>query len=302
MADEVLCRGRRTRSRPSRSIARSAGTRSTPRCSTSCAAASTSSSATRASGRRPSRRRPRVLLRPGPERNEPAAARRAGARGGRDQPVPAHRGVEPSVDRDGPRAAYAGGCELALHCDFRVAADPARFAMPLAKLGLVVPFPLGQKLVEIIGLAFTRQILLTGQPVDAARAYEIGMFTRSSRRGTGARDLRSRAHDRRQRAAVAGRMKATIRRSAALRDRIEHGDLDELARRARASADAREGVRPCWRSASPPSAASELATPRHRGAGPPPLPAHPDLSPPKSRRPHHSSERPATSAGAAFRK
>ena len=46
-------------------------------------------------------------------------------------------------------AAYAGGCELALHCDFRVAADVARFAMPLARLGLVVPFPLGQKLVEI---------------------------------------------------------------------------------------------------------------------------------------------------------
>src|SRR5256885_15262569 len=38
-------------------------------------------------------------------------------------------------------------------------------------------------------------------------------------------------------------MKATIRRSAALRDRLEHGDLDELARRARASADAREGAR-----------------------------------------------------------
>ena len=38
-------------------------------------------------------------------------------------------------------------------------------------------------------------------------------------------------------------MKATIRRSAALRDRIEHGDLDELARRARSSADAKEGVR-----------------------------------------------------------
>ena len=38
-------------------------------------------------------------------------------------------------------------------------------------------------------------------------------------------------------------MKAAIRRSAALRDRIEQADLDELARRARASADAREGVR-----------------------------------------------------------
>src|SRR5882672_8799476 len=72
-------------------------------------------------------------------------------------------------------AAYAGGCELALHCDFRVAADVVRFAMPLAKIGLVVPFALGQKLVEIIGPAFTRQILLTGQPITATRAYEIGM-------------------------------------------------------------------------------------------------------------------------------
>src|SRR5207245_1869099 len=70
-------------------------------------------------------------------------------------------------------AAYAGGCELALHCDFRVAADVARFAMPLARIGLVVPFALGQKLVEIIGPAFTRQILLTGPPVDAraSQAY-----------------------------------------------------------------------------------------------------------------------------------
>ena len=72
--------------------------------------------------------------------------------------------------------ALAGGCELALHCDLRVASEGARFGMPLARLGLVVPFPLGQKLVEIIGPAFTKQILLTGQPIDAKRAYEIGMI------------------------------------------------------------------------------------------------------------------------------
>jgi len=141
-------------------------------------------------------------------------------------------------------AAYAGGCELALHCDFRVAADVARFAMPLARLGLVVPFPLGQKLVEIIGPAFTRQILLTGQPVDAKRAYEIGMVhavvpAAEVERATYelARTIAGNAP-----LSLAG-MKATIRRSASLRERIEHADLDELARRARASADAREGVR-----------------------------------------------------------
>src|SRR2546425_7445739 len=72
-------------------------------------------------------------------------------------------------------AAYAGGWELAVHCDFRVAADVARFAMPLARLGLVVPFPLGHKPGRISGPAVRPQILLTGQPVDAKRAYEIGM-------------------------------------------------------------------------------------------------------------------------------
>src|SRR5918996_1532311 len=44
--------------------------------------------------------------------------------------------------------AIAGGCELALHCDLRLAADGARFGMPLARIGLVVPFPLAHKLVE----------------------------------------------------------------------------------------------------------------------------------------------------------
>jgi enoyl-CoA hydratase/carnithine racemase len=141
-------------------------------------------------------------------------------------------------------AAYAGGCELALHCDFRVAADAARFAMPLAKIGLVVPFALGQKLVEIIGPAFTRQILLTGQPVDARRAYEIGMVHAV----VPAAELEQATYDLARTLAgnaplsVAG-MKATIRRSLALRERVEHKDLDEAARRARASADAREGVR-----------------------------------------------------------
>src|SRR5438128_11724484 len=71
--------------------------------------------------------------------------------------------------------AIAGGCELALHCDLRVAADVARLGMPLARIGLVAPFPLTRKLIEIIGPAFTRQLLFTGRLVDARRAYEIGM-------------------------------------------------------------------------------------------------------------------------------
>src|SRR5881409_3167576 len=74
--------------------------------------------------------------------------------------------------------AIAGGCELALHCDLRVAAEGARLGMPLARLGLVVPFPLGQKLVEIIGPSHTRELLFTGRPIEATRARDIGMVHR----------------------------------------------------------------------------------------------------------------------------
>ncbi|HXG21247.1 MAG TPA: enoyl-CoA hydratase/isomerase family protein [Methylomirabilota bacterium] len=140
--------------------------------------------------------------------------------------------------------ALAGGCELALHCDLRVAAEPARFGMPLARLGLIVPFPLGQKLVEIIGPAFTKQILLTGQPIDAKRAYEIGMVhqlvTASELENTTYELARTIADN--APLSIAG-MKATIQRAISLRETIDHKDLDEMVNRARKSADAQEGVK-----------------------------------------------------------
>ncbi len=140
--------------------------------------------------------------------------------------------------------AYAGGCELALHCDLRIVADHARFAMPLARIGLIVPFPLGQKLVEILGPAFTRQILLTGQPIDARRAREIGMVHEV----VPAAELEATTYALARVVAanaplsLAG-MKATIQRALAAGEAIEHKDLDDLVTRARKSADAREGVR-----------------------------------------------------------
>jgi enoyl-CoA hydratase/carnithine racemase len=140
--------------------------------------------------------------------------------------------------------AFAGGCELALHCDLRIVADVARFCMPLARIGLVVPFLLGTKLVEIIGPAHTRHLLFTGQVVEARRAYEIGMVHQV----VAPADLERVTYDTARTIAqnaplsLAG-MKAVIQRAIALRDGIEHADLDALAGRARKSADAREGVR-----------------------------------------------------------
>src|SRR3989449_4509911 len=124
-------------------------------------------------------------------------------------------------------AAFAGGCELALHCDLRIASDVARFAMPLARIGLVVPFALGQKLVEVLGPAFTREILLTGEPVDAKRAYEMGMVHRV----VPLADLEKATYDLARTIAghaplsLAG-MKAMIARAISGREGLDHADLD----------------------------------------------------------------------------
>jgi enoyl-CoA hydratase/carnithine racemase len=140
--------------------------------------------------------------------------------------------------------AIAGGCELALHCDLRVMAETARIGMPLARIGMVVPFPLGQKLLEIIGPAHTRQLLFTGRPIDGRRAYEIGMVhqvTPADEVEAAALALARTIADNAP-LSLHG-MKQVIQRGAGARPAIDHADLDALALRARRSADASEGRR-----------------------------------------------------------
>jgi enoyl-CoA hydratase/carnithine racemase len=140
--------------------------------------------------------------------------------------------------------AIAGGCELALHCDLRVMAETARIGMPLARIGLIVPFKLGQKLVEIIGPAHTRHLMFTGRPIDGKRAFEIGMVHQlvpaaeiESATLTLARGIADNAP-----LSLKG-IKAVIQRALELRDSLEADDLDAAARKARSSADASEGRR-----------------------------------------------------------
>ena len=140
--------------------------------------------------------------------------------------------------------AVAGGCELALHCDLRVAAEDARLGMPLARIGLVPGFAFGQKLIEIIGPAHTRHLLLTGRPIEARRALEIGMVHEV----VPAADL-DRATARLARTiadnaplALAG-IKALVQRALASREAVPHEDVDALIQAARRSQDASEGRR-----------------------------------------------------------
>ena len=68
-----------------------------------------------------------------------------------------------------------GGCEIALACDLRVAADDARFGVTPAKLGIVFALPSTKQLVDVVGPAWAKQILFSGEILDAATALRIGL-------------------------------------------------------------------------------------------------------------------------------
>ena len=72
----------------------------------------------------------------------------------------------------------AGGCELALHCDIRIGSPSARFIMPLARLGLVLPCEPAERLMSIAGASTASDMLFTGDAVDGVRAQSAGLLTR----------------------------------------------------------------------------------------------------------------------------
>jgi enoyl-CoA hydratase/carnithine racemase len=139
--------------------------------------------------------------------------------------------------------AVAGGCELALHCDLRVAGDAARFSMPLARIGLAVPVRLVWKLVETIGQAATRELLFTGEAVGAATAMELGLVNRVVPAAELDGAATTLAQQIARNAPLSLRvMKASAQRLAEQRRSIARDDLEELSRQVRASADLQEGL------------------------------------------------------------
>ncbi len=75
-------------------------------------------------------------------------------------------------------AALGGGCELAMGCDFRIAADSASFGQPEIDLGIIPGFGGTQRLPRLIGEAKALEMNLTGRPIAAAEAYELGLVNR----------------------------------------------------------------------------------------------------------------------------
>jgi enoyl-CoA hydratase len=74
--------------------------------------------------------------------------------------------------------AYGGGCEIALACDLRICAEDARFGQPEIKLGFIPGWGGTQRLPRLVGRGPALEMLLTGDPIDAARALSCGLVTR----------------------------------------------------------------------------------------------------------------------------
>jgi enoyl-CoA hydratase len=74
--------------------------------------------------------------------------------------------------------ALGGGLELAMCCHLRVAADTAKGGQPEVNLGLIPGFGGSQRLLRLAGRAATLELCLTGAPVDAARALQLGIVNR----------------------------------------------------------------------------------------------------------------------------
>lgn len=74
--------------------------------------------------------------------------------------------------------ALGGGCELAMMCDFIIAADTARFGQPEIKLGIMPGAGGSQRLTRLIGKSKAMDMCLTGRMMDAQEAERAGMVAR----------------------------------------------------------------------------------------------------------------------------
>jgi enoyl-CoA hydratase/3-hydroxyacyl-CoA dehydrogenase len=73
--------------------------------------------------------------------------------------------------------AYGGGCEIAMAADVRIASQSASFAQPEIKLGIIPSWGGTQRLPRLVGAGRALEMNLTGEPIDAIEAWELGLVS-----------------------------------------------------------------------------------------------------------------------------
>jgi len=137
-----------------------------------------------------------------------------------------------------------GGVQVALSCDIRIAARGTRFGVPAARLGLAYPLDAALLLVNVVGPANARDILLSGRVFDAEEALAMGLINML----VGAGELEGFTRD--YALAMASNApltmaaaKASIRESLKAPEERDSQMLQEMVARCFNSEDYREGVR-----------------------------------------------------------
>lgn len=117
--------------------------------------------------------------------------------------------------------AIGGGTQLAVACDLRVCGEGSRFGVTPARLGIVYALASTERLVETVGAAWARWILLTGELVDAQAALRIGLVHEV------VRDAEVESRARAVARTVASRAQVSLRGGKAMVHRVVTGRLDE---------------------------------------------------------------------------
>src|SRR5271168_3509594 len=142
---------------------------------------------------------------------------------------------------EGP--ALGGGLEIVLACDLVVAARTARFGLPEVSIG-VVPTCAGLfRAPRALPLNVARQLILTGRPIDAPRAYDVGFVNVLTSPGEALPEALALAHQICANAPLSVQSCLTaVNDIIAADDQLGWQETDQALRTAAGSADAREGV------------------------------------------------------------
>lgn len=73
---------------------------------------------------------------------------------------------------------FGGGCELSMCCDIRIASEKSKFGQPETGLGIIPGFGGTQRLARLVGMGRAKELIFTGDTIDAQEAYRIGLVNK----------------------------------------------------------------------------------------------------------------------------